>query len=176
VHNAVNTGAFITNSTDGGINARMQNNNGGGNTRSMGEVYLEVGEYPIQYQWFEGTGGSNFEALASLSDAPGRIIRPIMTATAAALTNIAVGPYVNTSGITLVDTNIRVTSLNLTGNQFTFGWVSLPDVRYIIESSSDMQVWTVENNDYPSAGTNTTYTTTVDTTNPSKKFWRARHK
>ncbi len=161
--------AFITDSSDGGISSRIQLDAGGGHTRTSGEIALEAGVYPVRIQWFEGTGGSYFEVFTTPSVADARIIRLI--------TKGGDVTFADTDGLQLVDTSgMVVTSVSLTGNQFSFTFTSIPGAKYVIESSTVLNpAWTVVNGALDSQGTTTTWTGTVNpAAAPNRQFFRAK--
>lgn len=167
VANAIGS-AIVANASDGGTSARIQLDAGGGNTRTTGEIVLQAGQYPVRVQWFEGTGGSYFEAFASPSVANSRIVRLMTRAGAATFTD--------TSGIEIVNPEMNVTNVSLTGGQFSFTFTSQAGANYIIESSTSMATpWTVVNPAFASQGATTTWTGPVNpATPPGIQFFRAR--
>ena len=167
VANAIGS-AVISNASDGGLNGRIELSAGGGNTRTTGEVFLEAGEYPVRIQWFEGSGGSYFEVFATPSAANARVIRLITTTSSTTFTD--------TSGLQVVDTNLRVLNTSLTGNQFSFTFTSQPGISYAIQSSSSLTgPWTTVDPAVVAAGTSTTWTGTVDPLqSPGRLYFRAR--
>ena len=167
IANALAT-ATITTASNGAENARIELNAGGGNTRTTGEVTLEAGEYPVRIQWFEGNGGSYFEAFATPSVADARIVRLINKAAATTLPD--------TDGLALVDTTMNVLNYSLTGNQFSLTFTSIPGASYSIESAtSPAGPWTVTDPAVTAASTATTWTGTVSPgTEPGRLFFRAR--
>jgi len=129
---------------------------------------LQAGEYPVRIQWFEGNGGSYFEVFATPSAANSRIVRLISKAGATTFTD--------TSGLAIVNTDMSVTNVSLTGGQFSFTFTSLPGANYIIESSTSMSTpWTVVNPAFASQGATTTWSGPVNpATPPGIQFFRAR--
>ena len=167
VANAIGS-AFVSDSSDGGTSGRIQLDAGGGNTRTTGEVMLEAGNYPVRVQWFEGNGGSYFEVFATPSVANSRVIRLINRAGSTT--------FVDTSGIAIVDTDMRVENVSLIGGQFSFTFRSIPGLTYGIENSTGMAgPWTVIAAGFPSQGLTTTWTGPVTpSVAPGRLFFRAR--
>jgi hypothetical protein len=138
VANAVNQ-AVITSSSEGNPNARIQLSAGGGNTRTIGEVALTAGTYPVRGVWFEGSGGSYFEVLGSTAGGEGRAYNLLLRNGA----NFAVTDF---HGLQIVPASpIVIDNVGLMeqgGQQvFFFEFNVVPYASYDVEKTTDPTAW-----------------------------------
>jgi hypothetical protein len=185
VANGVPTGAdprlgqsTIANSSDGTVRGRIACNAGGGNTRTLGEIFLKAGTYPVRIQWFEATGGSYFEILASSSPPNARVINLLTAPISTTYTTGAATGIADVSGLVVLpqsgQTVITNPGLTPAGNQFTFQFNSLKGTRYQVESSLNLVGWSPEGAPIDGTGAVVTFVTPPFTGSDTKKFWRVR--
>lgn len=171
--------AVITANSDGVEGARFQVDGGTGNSRSIAEVHLTPGAYPIKSVWYEGTGSSYCEIFASPSPAYGRPLSLlVMNGASAAIADVdGLKLGAGTTPEPPPAADLAITSLALTeGNAVTFTWTSAPGATYTIETSTSLQngAWTPVETNYPSGGTTTTYTSQALDPGTTQIFWRVR--
>lgn len=120
----------IESNTDGAPGARIKANGGSGNTRTIGQVTLAAGDYPIRCFWKEGTGGSYFEIFASPAGGDATMVSLLKTGGASATT-------ADEAGIRVLGTKIKLADATLTPTQnFSFSFDSVPGVTYTIQRTT----------------------------------------
>lgn len=146
----------ITTASDGGPLARLQHDAGGANTRSIGDVLLFSGQYPVRAVWFEGSGSSYFELFAAAAGQQYNLI-----------TSSSYGTPVDTDGLQLGDMSIPIEPLEILSISFpasrmlTLTWASNPGKTYVVERSADLSAWATAAVSLPSGGTITSWTTSA---------------
>jgi len=149
---------------DSGIRNALVLEIGTGNSRTLGRVNLQAGEYRIRTLMFEGGGGSWWEVIGAKGDvdAPGAFVYPLL-AKGTADTVIKVYP-----GLGLADPSdtfnpgetIEVSGLTVTGAPVTsvaFNFSSAEGKTYKVEGSIDLQTWEVLNGSLPATGASTSF-------------------
>lgn len=170
---------IITVSSGGVEGARFQVDGGTGNSRTVAEVHLTPGAYPIKAVWYDGTSSSFNEIFASPAPAHGRPLSLLVRDGAAADINDLDGLALAPAGTTPPPaTDLAIISVSLTGgNALTFTWKSEVGKTYTVQTSDSLRngEWTNVSSNVPSGGVTTTYTSpALDTANPPAKFWRVR--
>ncbi len=170
---------LITESSQGVEGARFQVDGGTGNSRTVAEVHLTPGAYPIKAVWYEGTGGSYNEIFAAPAPAYGRPLSLLVTDGASAEVadldglTLAAGGVIPPPTGNLVITNLTWSATNTLG----ITWTSTAGATYTIETSPSLQSnqWTTVEASYASGGATTTYTSPAqDTAATPQLFWRVR--
>lgn len=148
--------ATIADSTDGTVKGRIQYNGGGGNTRTIGEIRLPAGDYPLRVLWFEGTGGSYFEVFAA---APEQEYNLITTSSGTTATAPADSDGLKLGEMAAPLIPLEVVNVSFPASRvFSFTWKSSPEKNYLIQRSPDLINWQTVIPSLPSGGSTTTYT------------------
>ncbi|MDB6071328.1 MAG: uncharacterized protein JWL81_2499 [Verrucomicrobiales bacterium] len=173
------TSLSITANSAGNPNGRLQNQIGGGNTKSMARITFPSdgsltypASFPFRSQHFEGTGGSYWEIFAGVSTSYGR---PLFLLEGNASATDA--PDVNGLQLLSTPTAINVTNITLVdGNRVSFTFDTNTGSLYTIEKSTSLTdapwdfVTTIT-----ATGTSTTYTEPAATLpGQPRLFYRAR--
>ncbi len=168
----------ITAATGGFANGRLQNQIGGGNTKSMARITFPndgsityPATYPIRSQHFEGTGGSYWEIFAGVSTSYGR---PLLLLQSGVATDQ--GPDLDGILLATVPEVIPVTNVALVDGKLSFTFESTAGTNYSIERSTILSndPWEFVGN-VLAAGATTTFTQpTATLPGEPRYFYRAR--
>ncbi|MES2708212.1 MAG: C-type lectin domain-containing protein [Verrucomicrobiota bacterium] len=150
-------GGTIGDSTDGTPKGRIQLNAGGGNTRTIGEILLPAGDYPVRALWFEGQGSAYFEIFAAAPEQQYHLITTTSgtTATSPADTDgLRLGPMPPPA------VPIEIIRVSFPASRvFSFTWTSVPGKTYQVQRSADLSAWvTIVPAMASGGGATTTYT------------------
>lgn len=174
---AINAGAIVDSkpTVPGGLDAtpraRIQMPNGGGNTRTMGEIFLKAGTYPVRALWFEGSGGSYYELLASPSPAQASVVSLLAR-------NGASAAVADQPGLTLVSQATIVTSVTMAPNrQVSIAFNTIPGFTYTVETSASLgqdTPWTAApgTSTVVATGATATYVSPALAGDEVRRFWR----
>lgn len=119
-----------------------------GNSRTVAEITLDAGEYPIRVLWFESGFNAYFEVFGAEA---GSQTFPLVVAGGA-------GRRDTQGGLAIVDSgaggNIRIESIERDGATATVTWTSEPGGYYIVERSSSLTSgsWERLTEAYPEGG------------------------
>ncbi len=139
-----------------------------GNNRTVGEITLEAGTYPIRFLWFEAGINASFEVFGAEAGANALYLLEKDGPT----TRDAIG------GVSLVvDTDaspIIITSVNLVETDFQITWDASESQSYIIERSENLRDdWTMLETSYPEGGAAEGVLSYRDTNSPLRRsFYR----
>jgi hypothetical protein len=149
---------------DSGIRNALVLEIGTGNSRTLGRVNLQAGEYRIRTLMYEGGGGSWWEVIGAKGDVgtPATFRYPLL-AKGTADTTIKVYP-----GLPLVEPTatynpgetIQVSGLTVTGSPVTsvaFNFSSTAGKTYKVEASMDLVSWEVVSGSVPATGASTSF-------------------
>ena len=173
--------AIITNSSetspgagDGTPNARIEMGGGGGNTRTMGEIFLKAGTYPVRVFWFEGTGGSYFEILASPFPAQAGLVSLLAR-------NGANAAVADQSGLAIVSQTSVITDVTMNASrQVSLSFTTVPGSTYTVQTSLSLgqtDAWSAApgTSTVVATGTSLTYVSPSLPAGDPKRFWRVIH-
>ena len=173
--------AIITNSSetspgagDGTPNARIEMGGGGGNTRTMGEIFLKAGTYPVRVFWFEGTGGSYFEILASPFPAQAGLVSLLAR-------NGANAAVADQSGLAIVSQTSLITDVTMNASrQVSLSFTTVPGSTYTVQTSLSLgqtDAWSAApgTSTVVATGTSLTYVSPSLPAGDPKRFWRVIH-
>jgi hypothetical protein len=171
---------------DSGINNAMVLEIGTGNSRTLGRVNLEVGEYRIRTLMFEGGGGSWWEVIGAKGDvnSPSTFVYPLLAkgtanssvAVRAGLPLVEPGSVVTPPGDPLNLSGFTVTGSPVTGASFSIS--STEGKTYRVEATTDFITWITLIASVPATGTTTPVTINLaaipQLNNQPKVFFRVR--
>lgn len=175
--------ATITISGDGVQGARFQVDGGAGTSRTVAEVQLTAGRYPVKAVWYEGNGNSFNEIFAAPSPPWGRPISLLVenVVTNGVPTAGAMDPVPDIDGLALAPSDVVPPAgpLDITGivrnpnGSVTITWTSDVGSTYSVEASDDLQLpWDTVGAPAVATGTTSTYTSPVLT--DTRLFWRVK--
>jgi len=170
---------------DSGIRNALVLEIGTGNSRTLGRVNLQAGEYRIRTLMYEGGGGSWWEVIGSKGDvgSPAAFVYPLL-AKGTADTTIRVYP-----GLSLADPSaifnpgetLEISGLTVSGSPVSsvaFNFSSTEGKTYTVEASLNLQSWILLNGSLPATGASTPFsinpTTNAQLNGQPKVFFRVR--
>jgi hypothetical protein len=173
--------AVITSAPDSTVNNAIEAETGTGNSRTLGNVNLEVGQYRIETLVFEGEVRSWWEVIGG--PAIDRSYNyPLLTQGEGETINLTSGfTLIPQDGVIPDDSGLMISGFTLMGNpvteaNFTFG--SQADATYTVEASLNLENWILLNDNLPSGGASTAVSVDVsgvaELSGQPKVFFRVR--
>ncbi len=174
--------AFLTNTEGGPVNDRIALDIGTGDSRTVGRIHLEAGNYTIRSLFFEMGGGSSYEIVGAQAQPVYDPFAPLpLLAKGTAgqpLDTIATLRFVGTAPVT--NDGFTITAVSATGNpvgNVQLTWKSEAGKSYAIEATTDpAATWTTLSDDIESNGASTSATVSLSSpfAGNSRVFFRIR--